>query len=245
MRANNFIRKVNTICIQNHRSTDHIQAHPTAAGRSIATIRGQYNGNTYTHLFTQKKDPQFIPLTRTNTGFREIATALTSGGINKEHKAAKLTVFCYLLSSQSLQSSPTWKQRVCSVGYSYGILYGDLYGDRVFTIQVLLMAVVALSVAGPVQQKTNKCAKTCPFDYTPICAGPTAGTEKPLSFGNACVLENYNCEKGLRTFQTMNIHQIVHADHLPALHCILVVLITEWVVKSQGECPGSQGVRLS
>lgn len=79
-------------------------------------------------------------------------------------------------------------------------------------VLVLLLAVTFTAAAST----KKECLKACPFDYTPVCGGPTSGADKPLSFGNECVLNNYNCEKGLR-----------------------------WVVKSQGECPGSQGVRLS
>ncbi|XP_028027260.1 vasotab [Bombyx mandarina] len=61
--------------------------------------------------------------------------------------------------------------------------------------------------------------KACMHDCTkanldPICAGKTG--EKPKSFGNECVMNNYNCE---------------HKDTLRKI--------------SQGQCPGSDGIRLS
>ncbi|PZC86767.1 uncharacterized protein LOC110373197 [Helicoverpa armigera] len=61
--------------------------------------------------------------------------------------------------------------------------------------------------------------KACMHDCTsvaldPICAGKQG--EKPKSFGNECVMNNYNCE------------------HHDTLHKI-----------SKGECAGSDGIRLS
>lgn len=64
---------------------------------------------------------------------------------------------------------------------------------------VLCVALIGLSAAAPA--KGPSCTKACPFDYAPVCGGPETGAEKPLSFGNACVLENYNCEKGLRKWE--------------------------------------------
>lgn len=40
----------------------------------------------------------------------------------------------------------------------------------------------------------RKCTKSCTLDYTPVCAGPETGADKPISFGNECVLANFNCE---------------------------------------------------
>ncbi|XP_047990178.1 Kazal peptide Pr13a-like [Leguminivora glycinivorella] len=61
--------------------------------------------------------------------------------------------------------------------------------------------------------------KACTHDCTsvaldPVCAGKQG--DKPKSFANECVMNNYNCE------------------HKDTLHKI-----------SKGECPGSQGIRLS
>ncbi|XP_055692291.1 vasotab [Lutzomyia longipalpis] len=83
-----------------------------------------------------------------------------------------------------------------------------------------IFALVAVFVAvawGAPAQKTNfnECLKACGYNYSPICAGPKEGAEKPQTFGNICALETYNCE-----------HK------------------TEWEVKSQGECPGGSAIRL-
>lgn len=67
---------------------------------------------------------------------------------------------------------------------------------KVIAVLVLLVAVIGVSVAAP----NKKCNNACPFNYAPVCAGPEAGADKPLSFGNECVLNNYNCEKNLREF---------------------------------------------
>ncbi|GAB0086034.1 hypothetical protein DMENIID0001_000090 [Sergentomyia squamirostris] len=84
---------------------------------------------------------------------------------------------------------------------------------------IALVAVfVTIVAAAPATNKTkfNECLKACGYNYTPICAGPKDGPEKPQTFGNMCALETYNCE-----------HK------------------SDWDVKSQGECPGGGPVRLS
>lgn len=55
---------------------------------------------------------------------------------------------------------------------------------------------MGIALAAPAQEKP-KCSQSCPFDYDPVCGGPETGAEKPLSFGNECVLKTYNCEKDL------------------------------------------------
>lgn len=59
----------------------------------------------------------------------------------------------------------------------------------------MILAVVCAVSAAPAK---NACAKSCPFDYTPVCGGPESGSDKPITFGNACVLSNYNCENDKR-----------------------------------------------
>lgn len=46
-----------------------------------------------------------------------------------------------------------------------------------------------------------KCANACAAVYEPICGGNkagadvgTSGTDKPVTFGSECVMNNYNCE---------------------------------------------------
>ncbi|KAG6446031.1 uncharacterized protein LOC115440841 [Manduca sexta] len=63
--------------------------------------------------------------------------------------------------------------------------------------------------------RKNACLHDCSgVDFDPICAGKQG--EKPKSFGNECVMNNYNCEN------KDNLHKI-----------------------SKGQCPGSDGIRLS
>ncbi|KAL1402545.1 hypothetical protein pipiens_006046 [Culex pipiens pipiens] len=84
---------------------------------------------------------------------------------------------------------------------------------------LIALAMTAMVLASPAKEKptTKKaCAKACSFDYTPVCGGVKDSKDKPISFGNTCVLENYNCE---------------NQKSLSVL--------------SQGECPGGGGVRLA
>ncbi|KAL1130100.1 hypothetical protein AAG570_013039 [Ranatra chinensis] len=61
---------------------------------------------------------------------------------------------------------------------------------------------VALAASFPNKKETGpkktgpKCNMACTQEYSPICAGD--GHNKPLSFGNVCVLEKYNCEHSTR-----------------------------------------------
>lgn len=102
---------------------------------------------------------------------------------------------------------PTY-QLVMSSNYHYVLFF---YFTALF---------IALATSSPAGEKKTKaaCGKACPFNYEPICAEPAqSGSGKPLSFGNECVLETYNCE------------------HPTA----------KYVFKTKSECPGSNGVRLS
>ncbi|GJQ85793.1 hypothetical protein Trydic_g20351 [Trypoxylus dichotomus] len=87
----------------------------------------------------------------------------------------------------------------------------------VFAVILALIAVtLALPAKGSTKPSLKKktCVKSCTDDYTPVCGADDAG--KKISFGNECVLSNYNCENNA------NLKLV-----------------------SKGECPGSQGVRLS
>ncbi|EDS41366.1 conserved hypothetical protein [Culex quinquefasciatus] len=83
---------------------------------------------------------------------------------------------------------------------------------------LIALAMTAVVLASPAKEKPTKkaCAKACSFDYTPVCGGVKDSKDKPISFGNTCVLENYNCE---------------NQKSLSVL--------------SQGECPGGGSVRLA
>ncbi|XP_026480998.1 vasotab [Ctenocephalides felis] len=78
---------------------------------------------------------------------------------------------------------------------------------------VLFVALASLIEATPAKNRNPPCIKICTDDYTPVCAGVDG--EKPISFGNECVMRNYNCE------QHKELKKI-----------------------SEGECPGGGGVRL-
>ncbi|XP_065156859.1 turripeptide Pal9.2-like [Atheta coriaria] len=62
--------------------------------------------------------------------------------------------------------------------------------------------------------KAKPCLKPCPESYIPVCGGDDVA--KPITFGNECVLTNYNCEQD-----------------------------KQFKILSQGECPGGASVRLS
>ncbi|XP_055628475.1 turripeptide Pal9.2-like [Toxorhynchites rutilus septentrionalis] len=88
---------------------------------------------------------------------------------------------------------------------------------RFTAILLAALLMIAVVLALPAKEKPAKkaCARSCTFDYTPVCGGVKDSKDKPISFGNTCVLENYNCENQ-----------------------------KSLVVLSQGECPGGGGVRL-
>jgi hypothetical protein len=87
-------------------------------------------------------------------------------------------------------------------------------------LTLISVAVVATTYGKPAKGSTKAalkkkpCLEVCATDYQPVCAGD--GTGKNKSFGNECVLSNYNCETG-----------------------------NNLKVQSKGECPGGGGVRLS
>lgn len=63
----------------------------------------------------------------------------------------------------------------------------------------LVLLIISSILAAP--GATNKnCAKACTLDYTPVCAGPAGTTDnkQKKTFGNICVMHNYNCEKNER-----------------------------------------------
>lgn len=118
-----------------------------------------------------------------------------------------------------------------------------------------LAAVVLLMLCGPAaaiektKAATSKCANVCPDVYEPICGGlkpGAAGSEKPVTFGSACVLSKYNCEssKGeLRSARrdlslAMSANYLVTNRHTPFDR-------TDFVELNKGECPGKAAVRLS
>ncbi|XP_014203646.1 uncharacterized protein LOC106635965 [Copidosoma floridanum] len=76
----------------------------------------------------------------------------------------------------------------------------------------------AIKNAKETAKAKKDCLKVCATNnYDPICVhDPSNATYKPRTFGNQCALETHNCEMG-----------------------------TKLVVKSKGECPGSDGVRLT
>uniref|UniRef100_T1E3E4 Putative kazal domain-containing peptide n=1 Tax=Psorophora albipes TaxID=869069 RepID=T1E3E4_9DIPT len=83
------------------------------------------------------------------------------------------------------------------------------------TLLAALLVVTVVSAVPAKDKPAKKCADSCPFDYTPVCGGVKDSKEKPISFGNSCVMEKYNCENK-----------------------------KSLTVLSQGECPGGGGVRL-
>ncbi|KAG5875598.1 hypothetical protein JTB14_025374 [Gonioctena quinquepunctata] len=67
---------------------------------------------------------------------------------------------------------------------------------------VVLVAVVASVYASPSKGSTKPslkkkaCTKDCAtIEYKPVCGGDGTGKGNK-SFGNTCVLENFNCENG-------------------------------------------------
>ncbi|XP_058462840.1 turripeptide Gsp9.3 [Malaya genurostris] len=88
---------------------------------------------------------------------------------------------------------------------------------RYLVIVAAVLLALTIVQAHPAKDKPakNTCQKACTFDYTPVCGGVKNSKDKPISFGNTCVLDNYNCENQ-----------------------------KSLVVLSQGECPGGSGVRL-
>ncbi|KAK9747345.1 Kazal-type serine protease inhibitor domain [Popillia japonica] len=111
-------------------------------------------------------------------------------------------------------------------------------------IMVLLTITLALPAKGSTKPSLKKktCVKACTDDYTPVCGGDDAG--KKISFGNECVLANYNCENNASKFILSAGKKISFGNE-----CVLANYNCEnnanLKLVSKGECPGSQGVRLS
>lgn len=100
---------------------------------------------------------------------------------------------------------------------------------------------MASAIANPAKgtNKKKPCLKDCGEDYKPVCGGDGSGKGNK-SFGSKCVLENYNCEKGLSKYTTLkNLEKIVN-------NCVIFIFtyFIAWTVQSPGECPGGGGVRL-
>lgn len=60
-----------------------------------------------------------------------------------------------------------------------------------------IVLLVNMSYASPAKDPPKQlvCKKTCKDDYTPLCGKPVDGKGTDITFGNNCVLDNYNCEK--------------------------------------------------
>ncbi|KAL1461153.1 hypothetical protein WDU94_013081 [Cyamophila willieti] len=94
-----------------------------------------------------------------------------------------------------------------------------------FLVLAVCLAVIATVSAFPAKNGVNaqhnkkkppvKCIEVCTTQYTPICAHDESGNP-PMSFGNECVMRKYNCESAKK-----------------------------YAKKSDGECPGSTGIRLA
>lgn len=55
--------------------------------------------------------------------------------------------------------------------------------------------------------KPKECVKACPQTFDPICAGnPDSPSDRKLSFGNQCVLSNYNCENNASKLKLYTHH---------------------------------------
>lgn len=55
--------------------------------------------------------------------------------------------------------------------------------------------VVLLTAYATSSPAKDTCQKACTADYSPICGKPAEGKGTDITFGNKCVLDNYNCEK--------------------------------------------------
>ncbi|KAL9890139.1 uncharacterized protein ACN427_009215 [Glossina fuscipes fuscipes] len=89
-----------------------------------------------------------------------------------------------------------------------------------FVIVFLLVTCFAVAIfAKPGKTaQTPSCSRDCGEKYEPVCAkAKNSSKERLLTFGNECVMGNYNCQ---------------HSDD-------------PFEVKSKGECGGNVSVRLS
>lgn len=67
---------------------------------------------------------------------------------------------------------------------------------RFAVITILVLLIVAMAFAKPAKTPPpNSCTRACETKYEPICAKAKNGSkERLLTFGNQCVMNNYNCE---------------------------------------------------
>lgn len=72
-----------------------------------------------------------------------------------------------------------------------------------FVVVAILASVYA--VPAKANNKKKPCLKDCGEDYKPVCGGDGSGKGNK-SFGSKCVLENYNCEKGLSEYREQKLY---------------------------------------
>lgn len=80
---------------------------------------------------------------------------------------------------------------VALFGKTLKISIGGVLCFNLLLIPVVVASAGLLTSAAPTDKT---CVRLCPFNYDPICAGPQTGADRAISFGNDCVLANYNCE---------------------------------------------------
>lgn len=102
-----------------------------------------------------------------------------------------------------------------------------------------IVLLVNMSYASPAKDppKQLACKKACKDDYTPLCGKPVDGKGTDITFGNNCVLDNYNCEKAdKREFIDHKNYYFITNNifHLPIAY----------EKSAAGECPGKAPVRL-
>ncbi|CAO1409055.1 unnamed protein product [Diamesa serratosioi] len=120
-----------------------------------------------------------------------------------------LTLFLAIVALFAFSSADTCDDMVCPYNYEpfcaqpinggKAATYGNKCAIEVQECrdsQTIVM-LVNLSYASPAKDppKPLACQKGCKDDYTPLCAKPVDGKGTEITFGNNCVLENYNCEK--------------------------------------------------
>lgn len=64
------------------------------------------------------------------------------------------------------------------------------------SVFLVILIVAAMAFAKPAKSPPpNTCTRACETKYEPICGKAKNGSkERLLTFGNQCVLTNYNCE---------------------------------------------------
>lgn len=103
-----------------------------------------------------------------------------------------------------------------------------------------IVLLVNLSYASPAKDppKQLACQKGCKDEYTPLCGKPVDGKGTDITFGNTCVLENYNCEKA-------DHREFINNDKINNTITINIsILSTAYAKHAAGECPGKAPVRL-